>query len=46
MQLAPGLDDMGLQLLAAMFEYDPAKRITADEALAHPWFHDVQLPVV
>jgi serine/threonine protein kinase len=44
-QLAPGLDDQGLDLLAAMFEYDPTRRITAEEALAHPWFEDVRLPM-
>jgi serine/threonine protein kinase len=45
-QLAPGLDPVGLHLLAAMLEYDPSKRISADAALQHPWFHDVQLPQV
>jgi serine/threonine protein kinase len=43
-QLGPGLDAAGLNLLSAMLEYDPSKRITANEALFHPWFHDVHLP--
>lgn len=28
----------GYDLLCKLFEWDPAKRITAREALAHPWF--------
>lgn len=46
MQLAPNLDAVGLNLLESMLEYDPKKRISADAALQHPWFHDVQLPMV
>eukprot|EP00892_Ulva_mutabilis_P004557 jgi/Ulvmu1/2473/UM136_0025.1 len=42
--LAPGLDEDGLDLLTKMLVYNPQKRISADEALQHPWFHDVQLP--
>jgi serine/threonine protein kinase len=30
----------GYDLLTAMFEWDPAKRITAREALGHLWFLD------
>lgn len=45
-QLAPALDEVGLDLLTGMLEYNPRKRISADEALAHPWFNDVQLPEV
>lgn len=44
LQLAPGLDEDGLDLLTKMLVYNPRKRISADEALQHPWFHDVQLP--
>jgi len=29
-----------LDLLRRIFVYDPCKRITAKEALAHPWFHE------
>lgn len=28
-----------LDLLSKIFVYDPAKRITAEEMLQHPWFH-------
>lgn len=45
LQLAPTLDDEGLDLLSKMLVYNPRKRISADEALQHPWFHDVQLPM-
>jgi dual-specificity kinase len=29
-----------LDLLEKMFVYDPARRITAKEALQHPWFRE------
>ncbi|EFX00293.1 protein kinase [Grosmannia clavigera kw1407] len=32
-----------LDLLKRIFVYDPAKRITAKEALLHPWFREVAL---
>lgn len=32
-----------LDLLRRIFIYDPAKRITAKEALLHPWFREVAL---
>jgi len=32
------LDADGIDLLEKMFEYDPAKRITAMDALQHPYF--------
>lgn len=44
LQLAPSLDEDGLDLLSKMLLYNPRKRISADEALQHSWFHDVQLP--
>lgn len=44
LQLASSLDKDGLDLLSKMLVYNPRKRISADEALQHPWFHDVQLP--
>lgn len=30
----------GFDLLTKLFEWDPAKRITARESLAHPWFQE------
>ncbi len=39
-QVVPRLaDDLdGLSLLSALLTYDPKRRITAKQALAHPWF--------
>lgn len=34
------LDSNGFDLLAKMLTLDPKKRITADEALKHPFFHE------
>lgn len=34
------LSENGLDLLAKMLYYDPSKRITATEALKHPWFKE------
>lgn len=33
-----------LNLLRRIFVYDPAERITAKEALQHPWFREVAGP--
>lgn len=41
---APALSDLGLDLLSKLLTYDPAKRITAEEALNHRWFQEVPLP--
>ncbi len=30
----------GYDLLCKLFEWDPAKRLTAKESLAHPWFQE------
>ncbi|KAL9656548.1 hypothetical protein ABK040_005310 [Willaertia magna] len=35
------LDDLGIDLLVRMLEYQPNKRITAKEALNHPFFDDL-----
>lgn len=42
-RLVPRLagDELGLDLLARLLAYDPAKRISATQALKHPWFRDV-----
>lgn len=34
-------DPVGINLLASMLTYDPEARITAQEALKHPWFRDL-----
>jgi dual-specificity kinase len=33
-----------LDLLRKIFVYDPAERITAKEALQHPWFKEAATP--
>ncbi|EDO08445.2 protein kinase domain containing protein [Babesia bovis T2Bo] len=35
------MDDVGLDLLLSLLQYNPHKRLSALEALSHPWFHDV-----
>ena len=37
------LSDDGIDLLEQMLIYDPSKRITAEEALRHPWFQETPL---
>lgn len=39
--LVPTLDPTGVDLLNKMLQYDPARRITAQEALEHPFFYDM-----
>jgi cyclin-dependent kinase 8/11 len=36
----------GLNLLTSMLEYDPKRRITAEEALDHPYFKEEPLPIM
>ncbi|CAG8669408.1 16548_t:CDS:2 [Dentiscutata heterogama] len=36
--------EQGYALLARMLEYDPLKRITAEEALKHPYFEEDPIP--
>ncbi|KAG2502003.1 hypothetical protein HYH03_000499 [Edaphochlamys debaryana] len=45
-ELVPRLagDAAGLDLLRRMLVYDPRQRITASQALEHPWFQGVVLP--
>ncbi|OJJ05472.1 hypothetical protein ASPVEDRAFT_44987 [Aspergillus versicolor CBS 583.65] len=38
--LVPGLEDDGLDLLEALLEYDPARRLSAKQACMHPYFQN------
>jgi serine/threonine protein kinase len=40
------MNPKGLDLLERMLEYDPSKRITAAEALEHPYFKEEPYPVM
>ena len=40
-RLVPGLAADGVDLLSRMLRYDPAQRITARDALDHPFFADL-----
>ncbi|KAK8516723.1 hypothetical protein V6N13_080828 [Hibiscus sabdariffa] len=40
----PVLSDAGFDLLNKLLTYDPEKRLTAEDALNHEWFHEVPLP--
>uniref|UniRef100_A0A7R9TX12 cyclin-dependent kinase n=1 Tax=Prasinoderma coloniale TaxID=156133 RepID=A0A7R9TX12_9VIRI len=40
-QLVPQLDEDGIDLLGKFLAYDPTKRISARDALAHPYFNGV-----
>lgn len=40
----PTLTESGFDLLSRLLTYDPAMRITAEEALNHPWFREFPLP--
>jgi cyclin-dependent kinase len=39
--LVPSLPPEGVDLLSKMLQYDPARRITAQAALEHPFFYDM-----
>ncbi|GKY93737.1 cyclin-dependent kinase 5 [Mayamaea pseudoterrestris] len=39
--LVPSLDESGIDLLSRMLQYDPARRITAQQALEHSFFHEM-----
>eukprot|EP00045_Choanoeca_perplexa_P022706 m.10658 g.10658 ORF g.10658 m.10658 type:complete len:292 (+) comp9643_c0_seq1:115-990(+) len=39
--LVPGLDECGLDLLQKMLTFDPSNRISAKQALLHPWFNEL-----
>jgi cell division cycle 2-like protein len=39
------LTQAGLDLLSKLLTYDPSKRITAEEALKHPYFSESPAPL-
>ncbi|KAI9030064.1 kinase-like domain-containing protein [Phycomyces nitens] len=45
-QMIPGArSESGFNLFSALLEYDPTKRITAEKALAHPYFQEDPKPL-
>jgi len=40
----PSLSDNGFDLLQKLLAYDPANRISASDALSHPFFTEHPLP--
>ncbi len=43
-KLVPHLEPAGVDLLNRLLSFDPVLRITARDALAHPYFADLQRP--
>ena len=43
-EIYPGTEERGIELLYRMLDFNPNKRITAEEALADPYFDDIRLP--
>lgn len=43
-EVVPGLEPAGLDLLSKMLCMNPEGRITASEALGHPYFDDIENP--
>ncbi len=41
-QKLPMIDPVALDLLERMLQYEPYKRISAKEALSHPYFQELQ----
>jgi cyclin-dependent kinase len=41
-EVLPRLDKNGIDLLSQMLRYDPKKRITAEQAMRHPYFDDLK----
>ena len=40
-KIGPNLDEAGMDLLLQMLDYDPYNRISATDALTHPYFNDL-----
>ncbi|GAX74697.1 hypothetical protein CEUSTIGMA_g2145.t1 [Chlamydomonas eustigma] len=45
-RIFPTLEAEGLDLMKKMFEYDPGRRISAKDALQHPYFSDLDKDVI
>lgn len=43
-ELYPGTESRGIELLKKMLKFNPAERITAEEALKDSYFDDIRLP--
>jgi len=41
-EVLPRLDKNGIDLLVQMLRYDPKKRVTAEQAMKHPYFDDLK----
>jgi cyclin-dependent kinase len=39
-EIVPGLEEAGCQLLESLLEFDPAHRLSAKQACAHPYFRN------
>lgn len=37
----PTLDEQGRDLVARLMKFDPCERISAKDAMEHPWFDDL-----
>jgi len=46
-EIVEGLDENGYDLLSSMLKYEPSERISAQAALEHPFFDDLELsPII
>jgi serine/threonine protein kinase len=43
-KMLPSLSEKGLDLMNKLLTYDPKKRITAKEAMSHPYFKEKPFP--
>lgn len=43
--LVPGLDPVGVDLLSNMLVYDPQRRVSAKDAMEHPYFEDLNAAI-
>ena len=43
-EVCPNLSEQGCDLLDKLLQYDPSKRLSASQALEHPFFSEEPLP--